>query len=338
MRVIKRPLGRAGPLAVLTAALVLGVATMALANPDPETFSLDNLSLSGLSGAALLNPGGPPPTVQLQPPLLGLLAADELDAVSPGIDAVQRDNILYFSVDRSTMGLPGPLTPLDVAGQAIRNQQAADIFVTTNQIGVAAVPMGINMLRDNQTLMGAQPLLPPMVFNTGAAQDNLDALTFEEFDLDGDGTHDMPVYFSLRRGSPTLGTSGNSAADILLAPAGQVFGVFAPAASMGLDDGDDLDALVLLDAGMAGAPDPGLDIALFSLAPGSPTLVAGGLSAADIFMTTFNGASFVRYPSTALALCDGDNVDALEVQIPEPTCLAVLIFGATLAGFRKRRR
>ena len=321
--------------AFVAVVLIASLSTSALASPDPDTFSLDGLSPSPVDPADLLNPGGPPPATQVPKANLGLVLGDELDALSSGMDAVQDLNILYFSVDRSSLGLAGPLGPLDVFGQAAVGQEAGDVFVTTTGIGVSSVPIGINALRDNQTLMGEIPLIGPLVA-TRQPIDNLDALNFQEFDLSGDLVQDIGVYFSLDAFSASVPALG-VAADILLSPAGGgAAAVFAPAGSMGLTAADDLDALALLDLGTPGLLDPGVDLALFSLAPGSPTLAGMGASPADIFMTTFAGVSWVHYPAGALGLLPEDNVNALEVQVPEPTCLALLL--VTGAGLAIRRR
>jgi hypothetical protein len=311
---------------------------MADPGPDPHTFSLDKASPSGVDPADLLNPGGPPPPTQVVAANLGLVLGDELDAVSGGADAVQDDNIVFFSVDRLSAGaVAGVMPPWDVLNQALLGQQAGDLFVTTDAAGVwkPPAPGGLNLLRDNQNVLGEIPNALP----NAAAQppiDRLDAVAFEEFDLTQDGVHDLNVYFSLDPLSPSLG--GLSAADILLAPAGMPFAPFAAAATMGLTTDDDLDALALLDLGVVGRLDPGADWALFSLAPNSPTLAAMGASPADVFMTGFQNVSWVRYPAADLGLLVDDNVDALEVQIPEPACLGLLLVGAAAVVARRRRK
>ncbi len=315
------------------ATIVMGMSAMALANPDPDTFSIDAISPSPSDPADLLNPGI---VVQVPKVNLGLIADDELDALAGGNDAVQFNNIVFFSVDRSSQGIAGPLTPLDVNGQAILNQQAGDVFVTTNAVGTGVVPQGINMLYNNQSFYGEIPLISPLADNTGNPQDNLDAVSFEEFDLDGEPLTDLPTFFSLAAGSPSLG--GLSAADILISPAGSgAFGIFATAANMGLAVGDDLDALALRDLDQSGTVSLG-DMAMFSLAPGSPTLVGSGASSADVFLTTFNGTSAVRYPAASLGLLFEDNVDALEVQIPEPATLGLIGLGGVLVLLKRRRK
>ncbi len=323
----------------LLVAVVVVAMTGALSQADPETFSIDAVSPSLRDPADLLNVGM---SVQIPKANLGLMAGDELDALSGGNDAVHWNNIIYFSVDRNSMGMPGPMTPLDVLGQAVRNQQAGDVFVTTDQYGTGTTPQGINSLYVNQNFYGEIPIISPLVANAGL-QDNLDAFSFEEFDLlpllVGDGIQDRAVFFSLRAGSPSL-TAGISSADILASgpfgsPTG-TFSVIVPAARMGLQPGDDLDALVL-NCFSHPSPLPMPVAALFSLAPGSPTLIALGASPADIFYTTFDNTNVVRYNAASLGLLFDDNVDALEVQIPEPATMCLLVLGG-LALIRRRRK
>ena len=69
---------------------------------------------------------------------------------------------------------------------------------------------------------------------------------------------------------------------------------------------------------------PGIDYALFSLAPGSPSLIVYGLDAATVFFTDFSGAFALYADSLSLGLhftppgapFAGENVDALDVTHP----------------------
>ena len=100
--------------------LLPSAGALAAPDPDPHTISLDRLSPSPVDPADLLNPGGPPPTTQVLAANLGLQLGDDLDALSPGTDAVQDLNILFFSeVRASDSDGPSALkTPRDVFGRA----------------------------------------------------------------------------------------------------------------------------------------------------------------------------------------------------------------------------
>ncbi|MBI1886214.1 MAG: thrombospondin type 3 repeat-containing protein [Chloroflexi bacterium] len=104
-------------------------------------------------------------------------------------------------------------------------------------------------------------------------------------------------------------------------PPGGLPCITIPSVSMGLipgPGGDDLDALCWWDDGDLVPELPGLgDWYLFSLAPGSPSLAALGLSPADILYPTLGlggvggVAPLVGAPAAALGLLPTDNLDAL---------------------------
>jgi hypothetical protein len=214
---------------------------------------------------------------------------------------------------------------------------------------------------------------------TPAAVDDLDALEMTSplfVDRDGDGMHGDEIFFTLDQFSPTItgGLAPFAVEDILVSrpqdPNDSQFqlnpiGNFAQATKyadgithIGLQAGDIIDALVLSDVTPViadplflpltnGAVDAMFDEALFSLAPGSPTLslfnllLGRTLSAADVFYTDFTGSYTLFATAEELGLLPGgfglgginlgrgDNLNALDifVAVPEPAALALLLLG-----------
>ncbi len=284
-----------------------------------DVFSLASLSPSiggNIGSADLLAPG---PNVHVPGGNLGLLPGDEIDALSAGSDIVTGNDIIFFSVDRYSCGLQGPAFPYDVAGQSGLGQQAGDIFVTMNLNYVQSAPVGYNYLDVNQHEFGLVPAgsigFPDRQYSGDI--DNLDAYSMEEFDFNADGVPDVPVYFSLAAGSPTLATLGASPADILVWAPGVGLNVFLSASQLGLDSGgDDIDALALEIIG-------GNIELYFSLTPNS----ASGLGA-DIYYSNAQGWNTVAFPASVLGLLGMDNVDALETNaVPEPVTILLIMLG-----------
>ncbi|MBX3394745.1 MAG: S8 family serine peptidase [Phycisphaerae bacterium] len=179
-------------------------------------------------------------------------------------------------------------------------------------------------------------------------EDNLDALEVSDgvvIDANLDGIPDggtRYAFFSIKSMSPshnrpnpypggsTPNDPGNLVTpdDILVSPPPGgpplAFAIYASGVGdIGLLPGDDLDGLVLLDnGGPNGIMQPNFDIALFTLAPGSPSLAglnpnmpfgAAIYSPGDVFMTSFNGVILMYAPAGAMGLQPTDNVDALDI-------------------------
>ena len=298
-------------------------------------FSLTGTSAMnfGLSGADLLTVGmGGMPVVAISASNLGLIPGmgpapgDELNAVSfgpfVGTDA-------YFSVDGGSTGQSS--TVIDI--QATAGHQAADIFVDPFPIDL----LGLPSLAFDQSALGL------------GTSDDIDALDMDPvsvMDTDGNGVPDIPVFFSLAPGSPTLTLLGATAADILVTAGGAPPSVAVSAATLGLNllqPGDDIDAL-LYD------PTPSTGSLVLSLAPGSPTLAGNGWSAADIFAPLtapqpgFAGPTAISGQISTLGLVVNDNVDAFSdmpsvtTGVPEPATLFVLGIGLLGLGITRRRR
>jgi hypothetical protein len=318
--------------------------TLILFGPADESradvFSIDvaSPSVPAVNPADILHAG---PGRHVTAADLGLRPGDNLDALSGGLDIVTGSDVIHFSIDRESTGVQGPFSGYnwDAFAQAILNQQAGDIFVTTNSQGIQSAPQGINYLDVNQHQFGLVPLgtmFPPLFNNQNNDQDNVDAYSMEEFNFDlTTGKPEVPVYFSLGAGSPTLAALGASAADILVYDPDNGLSVALSHTSMGLLETDDIDALALNFSAETGGPR-----AYYSLSRGSDTVGLLGASPADVFLTDFSGtgSSLVIYEAADLGLAAEDNVDALETNaIPEPAGIWLVLGGLVPVVFRRSR-
>ena len=226
---------------------------------------------------------------------------DDIDALSFGADTIPNANPIAFSVAPGSQGVAGSA----VAAQAACSppEPQADEFTSGRN--------GTNTLVLDGDGQGSGC---PGGFGLGLTErpvsDNLDALDGHPpdfVDTNGDGQLDLPVYFGLAPNSPSLTALGATSADILWT-IGFSPGVYASAATLGLQPTDVIDGLCLVDRGQTAVYDPGLDSILFSLKAGSPTLTAIGASAADVLVP---GPS-VRYRAAELGLLSSDDLDAMK--------------------------
>lgn len=291
------------------------------------------------------------PIVVFEPRQLGLVRADDLDAlsltdpVSSGIEFA-----LTFSVDRRAQGAVAPDPNLvaagfsfNVADQAAKTQEAGDAYMVTrrfNRSGPLSLlrgPGGNNTLVINQGDAGgvdfsARPLDGPQDpasgpvtnVNGGAGSAPNSALTLTGRGVPLPRKYPQRLFFSLAAGSPTLknttipGSTG-SGADVYVdnntfSPLGQ--NTFAAHFQLGLQHDDDIDALIVFENG-----NHTLDSAdqfIFSLAPGSPSL-GSTLSAGDVFVVSpgsppslFCAAELLGLVRQPGAPGNGDNVDMLD--------------------------
>jgi hypothetical protein len=294
------------------------------------TFSVAPSGPSQLDPADLHDDGNPPPP-NIPAASLGLASGDDVDALSYGLDVLddfedpeaEGSVMVAFSVDPASVGSPN--TGVNREATKPTPEAYGDEFVTYFQ-------------NSNIELVDEQAL----VLQEGSLGDDLDALTGQptrQVDPDGNTIPERPVFFSLAPGSPSLTTLGVSPADLLFSQNGSV-GVFALESDLGLVPGDDVDALCLQKSGLPSPllrpgvgppapPAPGaaqFDYALFSLAPGSPTLTAIGASPADLLVTDFspNRPGIIAPPAlyaaaAKLGLLDTDDLDALK-------CLLAAVF------------
>lgn len=324
------------------AALTLATAA-AIANPppprQPDPISIDRTSPSlgfGNDPADIYgeNPpaifvgfgwdiGGPGPIPHVLRANYGLPAGSNTDGISNGEFNPTLQQILYFSGSTASRGRP--FTPYRF--ESNRNQAAGDRWVTTGRtsispfasaggagvatlVGVLPVGAPPHVLSANQTRFNLIPSIPPVAFHpVGAPLDNMDGLEITNIDLNGDLIHDRPIYFSVDGAS--LG--GGRGADLFLSPPGVPgFGMFAAAATMGLVAADDIDALAIWDGGVRGVLNPGIDVVIFSLRPGSPSLA--GRSPADVLVSRFTGTNTLFVAAATLGMLATDDLDGLDVE------------------------
>jgi hypothetical protein len=273
-------------------------------------------------------PAGPPCAVpEVLPAPLGLVANDNIDALSANTPTPANDQYVWvFSGDRGSMGVFG--TPY--RGEAANNQAASDLWrtgaaPTASPAAVVAAACGAPAMIPppmpvQHRLQVDYHLVPFLASGVafGGLQDNIDAVELDDLDPSGDLVHDAGTYFSLDPGSPTLG--GGSGADLFFAAAGAGWIPFSAAGNIGLIPANDIDALVIWDRGAIGAMNPGVDVAVFSLTPNSPALAgadgiwgtADDFSAADLFVTDFNGFFCLYTRSNQLGMRFQDNIDGLD--------------------------
>ncbi len=301
----------------------------------PAVFLVEATSLDPASPS--LGPAGRNPADLMRPPATTLAMAAHLLGLANGFPNSGYDNVnslalgddpisthVYFSVDRLTLGKPGTA----VATASAADNAAAAIF--------RALPGNqSNAIELSNTDLG---------LTGGFFGDELDALA---------ARNEQTVnryFFTLDALSATAQSAGGALADdILVSPGNGAFTLFADGqTAIGLRSGDEIDALMLLDRGTLGQLDPGLDEAVFSLSPISPsTFTASGMaydpgmdlqsSPADLLRTDFTGGSSLFLPAAALGLFPADNVDALAV--PESAvALTWAALGVAILGIHASRR
>lgn len=261
--------------------------------------------------------------------------------------------IVTFSVDANSSGLPGTDVNFEtVTGTSYGfndvsapPEQAADIFFSpTNGMNFHLLdekdpsPWGFpNMTVTNNIATASSWFRAgnPTGWPGGNNPEDIDAIEMSNkfligSDLDSDNMLDElngNVFFSLDGISVSVGNSVTdyrpgpvdgvaSPDDIFITiPPGGDFGIFASGViDIGLVPGDVLDGLCLDDRDMDGYLDPGEDAAVFTLAPGSPSLT-GSRSPADLFYTDFTGVFSLLVTAGEIGLLSDDNIDAIDCQI-----------------------
>jgi hypothetical protein len=256
-----------------------------------------------------------------------------LPAVGPGAGG----NLLYVN-----QGLPGP--------------------------GVPGLGLGTGGPAPGPPVLSPFVLAPPIGPGT---HDNVDAYDRGLFNV-GTPPLEANTYFSVYPAEALA--VGVSSGDLFLAPAGAPGAVpipWAPSFALGLDTlgihpvvgtpfSDCVDALVVWDNGIVGVLEPTIDYALFSLSPGSASLLPmmGLINDADVFFTDFTGLFATYAPAGALGLIGdptggfgprtvppflipesiiADGLDALDV-VPEPSSMLLAGLAGVALLFTARRR
>lgn len=258
-----------------------------------------------------------PPIVRIRCSNLGLTTdgcdtgadgdQDDLDALSYGDDVFTgTSNRINFSVGPGAQGLPGT---------AVRTQANCPSPEPEPDEFSSALDDSNTLVMDGNGPVGTCTSAFPFGFVESATErDNLDALHDKDptsVDPNLDGIPSSPVYFSLASGSPSLTSLGASAASILRTVNGATPTVYASPAALGLQTGDDIDALCLAESG-DGVFNSNDDQIYFSLAPGSPSLAALGAGPGDLLQPGSPASVVEGGTAGDLGLASGDNLDAIK--------------------------
>lgn len=329
-----------------------------------NTFDYNRTSSSTFLPPGLLTEHCPgPPATAIAASLMGLTDGDEIDALSFGDDFLMiEDHALVFSVDRVSTGVGGTGTEFESTidtAPGTPPSAAGDIFVQelTYTSGNMLAPPGAGY--DCGTTTGDESNAAFGIFcsdvdGDGTPDGSSDCDDLDAFDYSEPfGDIDRGVYFSLQPGSPTLGGIGATAGDILYSDLSGAPPVIAVLDGAGLATADnlgifgmDLDALNVV--GMRGPVSDGGGIifsgqtapSLYGVTPTSTHLLQysvfdAGMDA-DILTRVGPAISAIHTPSIALGLAsDLDNVNALEVVIPQGCQLPATVFSYNGSGINK---
>lgn len=316
-------------------ALALVTAPPAMAQ---TTFDHDHAAPITAVGVAgdLLTEGTPfpaAPVVAIGAGAIGLVAGDEIDALSFGDDvAIAGFHVLVFSVDPAAVGVLGTGVDFEVTADTPLGAFPAacgDLFIqapgNTNALSPAGLGYRTGTLtgdEHNARWGSPNPIAGPA--------DDLDAFDFSPPVADPING----IFFSLAPGSPTLAAIPATAGDILWSPLGGGPVIIAVLAGDGAATdvnlgitGENLNALNVIGSNIAGvgtitAGGVGAGPASGG-APGSTHLVeysiagGGGVSPSDVLIRTGAGTFGVHTPSIGVGLVFSDDLNALEA-VPPP--------------------
>ena len=307
--------------------------------------------LTGTVGASDLLLPGELDTPEIIVPAEGMMlvdAADDVDALSFGLweGCTITEFVLLFSVDRISEGsvppdetLVGLGFPFNVQDQSVKHQAAGDAYMSLllfTRLG--AIPPGRDSLSSNNTLTVNQGDAGGVDFSLSpqGVSPNTPVLSSEQSNVNAGSGAQPPsapgvlraergerpgppnqVLFSLISESPALqilpGTGSGADIYIDYQPLEHDGGLvlYAAPSELGLIHDDDIDAMIVVETDFANGFTPGVDQIIFSLAPGSPSLV-GTLGPGDLFTSSGNGIFGVYCFADQLGLYSSDNLNMLD--------------------------
>jgi hypothetical protein len=301
---------------------------------DPASRSLKAMRTSppvrGGSPADLIsqdprNPTGAP-IIVYRAESLGLSPDDNIDGVSFGREPVFVTGGSYapeFSVDRAAIGSAGTAVFIE-SSMPSGPEASSDIFEMFHP-----VPMPPPLLPANRQAWDGNGTNAPTLqlresSPDGAVPDDVDALEGPPrmVDANRDGVRDLPVYFSLAPGSPTLADLGASPADILVcaAPATGVCGssslpvVFISRGDLGLQAADNLEDFAL-DA-TTGNVD-------FTVSSGAGLPAGAILKRPGFDACPSGGPPCTKLSPADVGLLASDNMNALDALQPVAVCVSI---------------
>lgn len=246
-----------------------------------------------------------------------------------------------FSVDSVAVGAPGTAVFAESGGGGAPGEQSAGIYTSAFGGGNAHLHDGDGVVFGVPAV--GVPAALGLIETAGAPAAPFDDLDGLDLRTSGAAAGPPPLGGTIYW-TPSFAAAGPGASDaIFISAAGPGYAaagaVWAAPGVLGLGTfgpGDDIDALVVLEDGVFGVS-PG-DMIYFSLAAGSPSLVGLGFAAGDILAVAPGGAPVVLAPAAALGLAAGDDLNALDLVVPEPGTGLLLAGGliVLLAGRRRR--
>lgn len=343
-----------------------------------QTFSIDALSPEVTTGSeqpgnlyipvALFGPVVPPVT---PPAVLNLTMTGEVDGISFGRapSAFSTSAPVFFSLDRGSAGLAGTASSNEFNSGGGVSEQSGDVFRSILNGSNTIFADGDGVVQAGNPNPAALPLgtgeFPTFPFPPGpppaVGGADLDALDLRA-NLSGPGSPTGRLFFSLS----SLTAAPFSGADVLVDPTGlgNPPNLYLNEVQLGVlpapfpPGSNDLDGLVVFDNG-DNIYGPGIDIVLFSLAPGSSylgqldPLTGLPIEAGDVLIDAASAQAILgAAPGSSAAIlhkaellglrtvrggfASSDNLDALDV-VPEPSSLALAIMAVAALCFASRR-